>query len=576
MLDGILTALGGSTVTHYKRNPDGSMDVTKTPASSEDKWRSIIAGGLAGLAGGMSQAGTGPGQLQRAMGASVTAGMAQTKQHEQQMYDRANTDFETQQKQKVRMAQTALMTQQLSESAFTLGRAKINAKFDDATRENALVEAIKTGGQGSQDLGTVEMPEGGDYFQGLKQLAASNPGLLKQQAQGNVIGIPHVNDQGQIDGMHYALVTPQWKDAKIAQDMPLYTIQAPTKPGQQPTIAVRQVPKGTMTNGEWSLAMQAQEAKMLELYKTDLEASTKPSEIRKNDAEATEANARAGEATSEGHYYDAQAGAPIPGTSGGSGPSGQMTPMEHDGMMLTEGYLDPSQLSKRTGTYNAQLRAADDYSMRVYGQHFNAAQAQIDYTYAHQKGTQDTLNYLNSLTGPDGKSGNLGELVRLSNSIPRGQFPPVNDVTQWAKLMTGNPQIAAYYGAITEVSDQVAKIMQGGGAGGTSDAKMKQANDLFNKGFNAQQIGAVAGELQPLLSNRKTQLIGRNRYLLRQFAPAAANPAQNPGGSGANGNAQPQPQTHVFSKSAWLRSNPNGDINAAVQQAQAQNYQVVN
>lgn len=52
-----------------------------------------------------------------------------------------------------------------------------------------------------------------------------------------------------------------------------------------------------------------------------------------------------------------------------------------------------------------------------------------------------------------------------------------------------------------------------------------------------------------------------------QGAPAPPPPPPN---SSAN------PNSHVFSKSAWLRANPNGDINAAVKAAQAQGYQVVN
>ena len=197
--------------------------------------------------------------------------------------------------------------------------------------------------------------------------------------------------------------------------------------------------------------------------------------------------------------------------------------LEHTAAQLVEGNEDPSQLTKRSKSYDATMNAADDYSMKHYGVHFDAAQAGIDYKFAMNTQTQNTLKYLNSLTGADNRSGNLSELVNLSNKIKRTQFPALNDGAAWARLQAGDPQIAAYYTAVTEVADQVAKILQGGGSGGgTSDAKLKQASELFEKGFNKDQIQAVGGELRNLLANRKKEMIGGNRYLVKQFPGAVA------------------------------------------------------
>ena len=83
--------------------------------------------------------------------------------------------------------------------------------------------------------------------------------------------------------------------------------------------------------------------------------------------------------------------------------------------------------------------------------------------------------------------------------------------------------MAAYYTAVTEVADQVAKILQGGGAGGgTSDAKLKQASELFDKGFSKDSINAVSTTLRDLLANRKKEMIGTNRYLVKQFPSVVA------------------------------------------------------
>jgi hypothetical protein len=188
--------------------------------------------------------------------------------------------------------------------------------------------------------------------------------------------------------------------------------------------------------------------------------------------------------------------------------------------------MDPSQLSKRSGDYDTKLQLANEYSMQKYGKSFDVAKAQSDYKFATNPSTQNTLRYLNSLTGPDNQSGNLGALVSLSNRLTRTTFPALNDAAAWARLQTGDSQMAAYYTAVTEISDQVAKILQGGGTGnGTSDAKLKQAAELFNKGFTKDQIVSVSNTLRTLLANRKTELVGDNRYLSKQFG---SRPAQAP------------------------------------------------
>jgi hypothetical protein len=202
---------------------------------------------------------------------------------------------------------------------------------------------------------------------------------------------------------------------------------------------------------------------------------------------------------------------------------------------LVEGTLDPSQLSKRGVDYSNLLQSANQYSLQRYGKSFDAAKAQSDYKFASNPQTQNTLKYLNSLTGSDNKSGNLGTLIDLSSSITRTRFPSINDAAGWARLQTGDPAIAQYHTAITEVADQVAKILQGGGSG-TSDAKMKQAQDMFRQGFSKDQITGVATTLRELLINRKTELVGDNRYLQRQYGIKAS------GNSGGASNGA----THVY------------------------------
>ncbi len=204
---------------------------------------------------------------------------------------------------------------------------------------------------------------------------------------------------------------------------------------------------------------------------------------------------------------------------------------------LATGQLAPAELSKRTtgsSSYNDVLTAADKYSMATTGQHFDISKADRNYKFASNPATQNTLNYLGSLVGSDNGSGlaggNLDQLISLSNArtqvpsnasitgkeiLESGQgLPPLNDVTQWAKIQTGDPQMVAYYGTLLEVSDQVAKVLQGGGSGGgTSDAKLAQAQSLFQKGFTPDQVSAVASQLKELLASRAANIVKDNPYL---------------------------------------------------------------
>jgi hypothetical protein len=230
------------------------------------------------------------------------------------------------------------------------------------------------------------------------------------------------------------------------------------------------------------------------------------SEIQKNLSEIPKNRAEAANAATEAGLHQEQT----------KQLQNQAPEIQGAAQRLVEGDEDPSNLSKRAKTYDATLQAADEYSRRTTGKPFDIAKAQADYRYATQKSTTDTLNYLNSLTGRDNQSGNLGKVVQMSQQLGNTQFPALNSVAQWARLEAGSPQVAAYHTALLETSDQIAKILQGGGGSGTSDAKLKQAQEILNQNFNAKQIAAVANQsLRPLLANRKQEIIGDNRYLQR-------------------------------------------------------------
>ena len=83
---------------------------------------------------------------------------------------------------------------------------------------------------------------------------------------------------------------------------------------------------------------------------------------------------------------------------------------------MVEHNEDPSQLTKRSKNYDANLKKANDYSFARYcGKTFDAAQATADYKYAlTRRRRKNTVKMLQSLTGEDGKNTG-GTLSQLSN-----------------------------------------------------------------------------------------------------------------------------------------------------------------
>lgn len=250
--------------------------------------------------------------------------------------------------------------------------------------------------------------------------------------------------------------------------------------------------------------------------------------------------------------YSSRTSAPVlPGGAGKPAPSpsripskpsagggAKLSPIQSQAQDVVEGRMDPSQVSKRTFALVSQ--AANEYSQQKYGQPFDFAKAASDYKYSSDKSTQNTLKYLNSLTGNPvtGTKGNLDLLIDKSNKISRTDFPALNDAAAWARLESGDPGIVEFHNVAVDVADQFAKIMAGGGTGNaTSDGKIKQGLEMFRTGFSKEQVIGSTTSVNEMLTNRKREMIGDNRYLLRQY------------GGGAASSNSPAKATHRFNVS---------------------------
>jgi hypothetical protein len=524
---------------------------------------SVLASSLQGALAGMSTP-TPEGARSKSAALSIGASgaMRAAEQKKTQAEQIAADNFQRNQQAVKERAQTALANAEAINWAQKAAhdKALLPAEIEKAGLDNKEISArLDIFHQQSDNLKRAQQESAADFLSflsandipydkithatadagGHSSVYAHAATIAPQIASGQV-GLIHTGDSGDTENNGVAVLSPDsLKGQPLANDFhyksyvgadgkPLGMNVDGTPKFEDRVIAVKDQ-QGKLTGATSYQAYIAARGSQLALAQTQKQLSEglQNAHVR---AQAGQADAAANESNAKAAESRANAAA-----IGGD-------VMKNTAQRLVDGFEDPGQMSKRSKTFDATVAAADAYSMATYGKHWDQAQAAIDFSYAKNPNTQNTLNYLNSLTGRDGKSGNLGELITLSNGIDRSQFPAINDVEAWAKLQKGDPAMAQYKTAVTEVSDQVAKILQGGGSGnGTSDAKLKQAQELFNTGFSKESILAIGTTLRDLLGNRKVEMIGNNRYLMRQYGspqqPATAQP--NPAQPAAGGESGP-------------------------------------
>jgi hypothetical protein len=300
---GVLNALGGGGDVAYQRDPNtGKMVATPVATGPGTQWKKIIAGGMAGFSAAASAQGTGPGSTMRAAGAGTAAGLKMGVEQDDRARGQADQDFEENQKAMTAQAQRSLLSHQVAESTFRLGRDQVTAAAEDAERETNFEKVIQAGGEGSRDMGVF--PDFPSVIKAFKEA----PELHDHHAAGRMVAIPHINGKGNVDGIRAALVTQTWLESKINRDLPIVTRTYKDGKVQEQTFTV---PAGSLTGAEYTSMVQAQSNQSLENFTKVQDSKSRateagaqasqaaenakktPSEIAKNDAQAALDNAKA-------------------------------------------------------------------------------------------------------------------------------------------------------------------------------------------------------------------------------------------------------------------------------------------
>jgi hypothetical protein len=173
--------------------------------------------------------------------------------------------------------------------------------------------------------------------------------------------------------------------------------------------------------------------------------------------------------------------------------------------------LAPSQLSEIRGRGNGSLGLMIERKMP---KDFNWQEADSEYQLAKSPGYQQQVKNM------DYAGSSMDNVIRSAEALANGKVRSINALINAGKDQVNNVNLAKFNTDRLEVADAIAKILQGGGSGsGTSDMKLKQAQDLIRSTDDPAVVRATLGEMKGLIQNRRNTLT--KGTFMENTAPAA-------------------------------------------------------
>jgi hypothetical protein len=526
---GVLNALGGGGDVSYARDPaTGKLTATPVAVGPGTQWKRIIAGALSGF-GAAAQAGTtGPGGGIRGAGAGVNAGLRMGMQRDQDARQQANENFDAEQKAATQQANLALLNHQIAKSTFDLGRAQVNASVEDSDRETNFEQVISAGGAGSQDMGVF--PD----FQSVMKAFKEVPALHDHQAGGRIASIPHINGAGKVDGVHAALVTPDWLNSKVNLPLPITTRTYKDGKMEENTFTI---PAGTLT-GQQTLSMfMAQSKDALEdwtkVQDINIKKQQQQMEAPKIKAETAQAYAAADKDRSES----------VPG---GGGPGAQEVQNDISQGLADGRYLMgkdiPLRTSKDQTTAAQYTKAANDYSMAHYGLPYSPEIIRQESHMANEPKTQAFLSGIDRMVGTPGMPGQLDQVLDLAKRAGLGNTAPVNEVKLWVREHLGNDAAKQFETGMSDTQTALGTLIGNPLMGsGESDLKLRTAQRQFGSNPTLENLRGTVATTKEILERARGQMARNNRYIQQRYgdsySPAAQGTRQQPPQTAPGGGA---------------------------------------
>ena len=207
------------------------------------------------------------------------------------------------------------------------------------------------------------------------------------------------------------------------------------------------------------------------------------------------------------------------------------------GESLAQGLVAPSQISSRAMSkpfYSKVLAAADAYSIRTTGQHFNLAKAEAQYNYAKNPQVQNTLNMIDTLNEP---GGDFDILKDATSALPKMNQATLNKIFNATATEFGSPEATRYHTALYNLATLEAQVQKGGVPDQT---QIQDVLNQFKASFSKGQISASIEVARQDIAARKRAIVRNNPTLLAMY------PEQQPRQSGTVTVTDPNGGVHVF------------------------------
>lgn len=138
---------------------------------------------------------------------------------------------------------------------------------------------------------------------------------------------------------------------------------------------------------------------------------------------------------------------------------------------------------------------------------FNFEQAESEYQLVKSPQFQQNIRYMSSVQE------SMPRLMASADKLANGNVRTINQALNAGRNAVNDVDLKKFQADVLGVSDEIAKILQGGGTGnGTSDAKLKQAQTILSTSDSPAAIKAALQEMNSLIGFRKKALT-RGTYM---------------------------------------------------------------
>jgi hypothetical protein len=177
---------------------------------------------------------------------------------------------------------------------------------------------------------------------------------------------------------------------------------------------------------------------------------------------------------------------------------------------LLNHHMAPEQINQLIGGFGPQAQLAKRMITTAALRKdptFDFEQAASDFNFGKNPAFQSTVRMMDSATN------SMNRLQQSANALANGRVRSINALINMGKNQFNSVDLKKFQTDALLVGDEVGKVIQGGGTGsGVSDAKLKQAQDLFKTSDDPTVIGAAINEVSQILNYRR-KAVTRGTYM---------------------------------------------------------------